>query len=43
MDVSQDIWSCKIKYLLVCVYWICLLQPVKDNRNKNKYKTDWIK
>jgi len=43
MNVSQDIWSYKIKYLFVCVYWICLLKSVKDNGNKNKYKTNWIK
>jgi hypothetical protein len=34
MDVSQDIWSCKMRYLSVCLYWICLLKSIKDNGNK---------
>jgi hypothetical protein len=42
MNVYQDIWSCKMRYLLVCVYWIYLLKSIKDNRNRNKYGTENI-
>jgi hypothetical protein len=37
MDISQDIWSCKMRYLPVCVYLICLLKSIKKIKNKNKY------
>jgi hypothetical protein len=34
MDISQDIWSCKIRYLPVCVYLICLLKSIKKLKTK---------
>jgi hypothetical protein len=43
MNIDQDIGSRKIKHLPVCVHWICSLQSIKDNRNKNTYETEWIK
>jgi hypothetical protein len=43
MDVDQNIFSRKIRYLPACVNWIYLLKSIKDNRNKNTYETGWIK
>jgi hypothetical protein len=42
MNVGRDIWSCKMRYLTVCVYWICLLKSIKDNKNRNKCGTENI-
>jgi hypothetical protein len=29
MDIGQDIWSCKMRYLLVYICWIYLLKSIK--------------
>jgi len=40
MNIDQDIWSRKMRYLPVCVNWICLLKSIKDNRNRNIW--NWV-
>jgi hypothetical protein len=38
MDIGQDIWLCKMRYLLVYICWIYLLKSIKkNNKNRNRY------
>jgi len=32
-----------MRYLPVYIYQIYLFKPIKDNRNRNIYETEWIK
>jgi len=43
MDVDKNIWSRKMRLLLICVNWIYLLKSIKNNRNGNIYETKLIK
>jgi hypothetical protein len=42
MKVDRDIQSYKMRYLPDCVYWTYLFKSIKDNKNKNTNKIDWI-